>query len=307
MTAISVLMPTYNQLEYLTESVNSVLNQTFSDFEFIIIDDCSTDRTIEYLERCAKLDKRIRVLSNNINLGVSNSLNLGLSIATGKYIARMDADDISFINRFEYQINYLNAHPECGVLGTETCFINLDGSKSDQPAWIKPIEHNVIVWNLLYSTPLCHPTTMIRHDILKNIGGYTTTHPNEDMDLWTRLAFHTSFNNLENTLLYYRMPHDVHRKKLEAWIPHIQNVSRSYVERILEKKVDFKLIQLIIDTNFGLSAKRSYEAKDLFQASLLLEEVYEKMKLIGMLEKKNLSQVEKIRYKQTQLIISLMS
>jgi glycosyltransferase involved in cell wall biosynthesis len=98
MTAISVLMPTYNQVEYLTESVNSVLNQTFCDFEFIIIDDCSTDKTMEYLEKCAKFDKRIRVLSNNINLGVSNSLNIGLSIATGKYIARMDADDISDLN-----------------------------------------------------------------------------------------------------------------------------------------------------------------------------------------------------------------
>ena len=119
MPKISVVMPAYNAEKYIGEAIESILNQTFKDFEFIIINDGSVDHTKEIIREYN--DPRIVLLENDKNRGIVLSLNKGLDAATGKYIARMDADDIALKNRFERQVEYLDEHKDIGVLGTGIC------------------------------------------------------------------------------------------------------------------------------------------------------------------------------------------
>ncbi|HXK49687.1 MAG TPA: glycosyltransferase family 2 protein, partial [Clostridiales bacterium] len=114
--AISVIMSVYNSEQYLQESIDSILDQTFNDFEFIITDDCSTDGSFEIIKSYAMLDKRIKYFRNSENIGLTKSLNLMLDIAKGKYIARMDSDDISMPDRFSKQFDFMENNPEIGVL-----------------------------------------------------------------------------------------------------------------------------------------------------------------------------------------------
>ena len=116
MPKISVLMPVYNCELYVQEAIDSILNQTFIDFELLIIDDCSTDKTVEIINNYA--DKRIKLTTKPHNTGLTNSLNYGLSIAQGQYIARMDGDDVSVLDRFEKQVKFLDTNPDIILCGT---------------------------------------------------------------------------------------------------------------------------------------------------------------------------------------------
>ena len=115
---ISVVMSVYNAEKYLKEAIDSILNQTYQDFEFIIVNDCSDDRSLAILKNYEKSYKSIRLINNSENLGLTKNLNRALAISKGKYIARMDADDISELNRFERQIDFFNKHKEVDILGT---------------------------------------------------------------------------------------------------------------------------------------------------------------------------------------------
>src|SRR5687768_10604451 len=129
--SISVLMSVYNGARYLSQSIESILAQTFSDFEFIIIDDCSSDSTPQILNEYARQDSRIRIIRNSENKGLTASLNIGLTQAQGRYIARQDADDISLPQRFEKQIHYLEAHPETIVVSSNIGIIDNTGQYLD--------------------------------------------------------------------------------------------------------------------------------------------------------------------------------
>ena len=135
---ISVVMPAYNAAEYLDEAIRSILNQTFRDFEFIIINDGSTDDSISILDKQQKLDSRIRVYHQE-NQGMIAALNRGCRLARGKYIARMDADDISLPGRLEKQLKYMERHPQIGILGTWIYSIDKNGfEKSSLASFYKP-------------------------------------------------------------------------------------------------------------------------------------------------------------------------
>ncbi|TXJ00169.1 MAG: glycosyltransferase family 2 protein [Neisseriales bacterium] len=115
---ISVVMPVYNAEKYITEAVESILNQTYSDFEFIIIDDCSTDSSYQILQKYAEKDKRIRIFRNDTNRKQAYTKNFAIKLAKGKFIAFMDADDISLPARFTKQVTFMESHPDIGVCGT---------------------------------------------------------------------------------------------------------------------------------------------------------------------------------------------
>ena len=156
---VSVLMPAYNSEKYLGEAIDSILNQTFTDFEFIIINDGSKDNTAKIVEEYAKKDKRIRFIDNKKNQGIVGVLNEGIDLCRGKYIARMDSDDISLPTRFEKEIEYMEEHPECGVLGTwYEIFGKLNGPVQ-QPERIK-------ILNLLNEDHVGHPTVFIRKSVI---------------------------------------------------------------------------------------------------------------------------------------------
>ena len=124
---VSVIMSVYNGEKYLVQAIDSILNQTYQNFEFIIIDDCSTDNSSHILQEYAKKDSRIKIIKKEKNIGIKGfieNLNLGISIAEGKYIARMDADDISLPERFQKQVTFLENNPEIFMVGAQIDFIN---------------------------------------------------------------------------------------------------------------------------------------------------------------------------------------
>lgn len=201
---ISVLMPAYNARRYLREAVDSILAQTFGDFEFIIIDDGSTDDTPAILKSYAARDRRIRIQSGP-NEGVSASLNKALALARGEFVARMDADDVSLPTRFEKQVQFLQQRPNYVLVGSRCMLIDPDGFPICEKTDIA-FEHEEIDSLLLrMSWPLVHPAVMIRTDALRKVGGYDTRYrTNQDHDLFLRLGEVGRLANLSEVLLNYR-------------------------------------------------------------------------------------------------------
>ncbi|TRX34835.1 glycosyltransferase [Flavobacterium sp. ZT3R18] len=198
---ITVLMPVYNCELYIQEAVDSVLNQTFTDFEFLIIDDASTDATVAIIKKYN--DPRIQLIQKPENSGYTNSLNHGLSIAKGEYIARMDGDDISLPERFAKQVAFLDANQDVVLCGT---FYSIIGTEKGITV---PENFEDIKLALLRKCCFGHPTVMIRKKSLdKLVVIYDVSkEPAEDYDLWIRLLAIGKLHNLQEVLLNYRV-HD---------------------------------------------------------------------------------------------------
>lgn len=168
---ISVVMSVYNTEKYLEEAIDSILNQTYQDFEFIIVNDCSTDRTWEILKDYEKRFSSIKLINNTENLGLTKSLNKALAIAKGEYIARMDADDISEPNRFERQLAYFKEHQSIDILGTFSNDIDEQGQAFRTRT--APVDHKDIVNMLPKLCPISHPTVIFKKIVWKKLG-FTT-------------------------------------------------------------------------------------------------------------------------------------
>ena len=185
---VSVLMPTYNVEPFLRLAVESILNQTFSDFEFLIIDNCSADGTYELLAEYAQRDKRIRLFRNEKNMGLIFSLNRGISLAHGQYIARMDADDISTPDRLEKQAEFFAQHPEvdlvCSKVGVFTG--NPDEIMFERGA---PAAHRQIYRLAKFRDPIDHGSVMVRTAAIRKAGGYAEKYAKkfEDYHLWVKM------------------------------------------------------------------------------------------------------------------------
>ncbi len=200
---ISILMSVYNNQLYLAEAIESMLNQSFSDFEFIIVDDGSSDGSGDMIRHYADNDERIIFSTLNENKGLATALNHGLSLAKGQYIARMDSDDISLPERLQKQVAYLSAHPEIGVLGSRMQVVNKD--KNPLFAYDVPLQHSLIVWNLFFGRTFAHPSVMMRRHILESVKGYNMSlKVAQDVDLWARLVGLVQFANLPDELILYR-------------------------------------------------------------------------------------------------------
>jgi glycosyltransferase involved in cell wall biosynthesis len=203
---MTVLMPVYNGEKYLRKSMESILQQTWQRFEFLIINDGSTDGTAAILDHYRSMDNRIRVYDQE-NSGVIASLNKGCRLAKGRYIARMDADDVSLPTRLERQLHYLEHHQEVGVLGTWMEQIDEDAGHLD--FFRPPITHDLIAWRMLFECVLAHPTVVMRKTLLEKAGGYSAAYRHiEDTELWSRLIHVTRFSNLPETLYVRRVHKD---------------------------------------------------------------------------------------------------
>ncbi len=195
---ISVFMPAYNSEAFIAEAIESILNQTFKDFEFIIINDGSTDNTWNIIQKYAKQDDRIRAYSRCKNKGIVCTANEGFDLARGEYIARMDSDDVSLPERFEKQITYMDEHPDVGLLGAWTqYFPGFDISKRPE---------NIDLFYLLKDCPVDQPVVMIRKSVidkynLRYDGDYLAC---EDQELWFRLIKVSKIANLQELLLKHR-------------------------------------------------------------------------------------------------------
>ena len=202
-TQVSVLMSVLNGERYLHGAIDSILGQTFTCFEFIVIDDGSNDGTAEILS--SYRDPRIRVIRSEQRAGVAATLNKGLGLASGEYIARQDADDISLPDRLQKQWAFLKDHPEVGVLGTWVHLIDEDGRVISD--WHPPEHHAMIAWAQLFSSALAHPSIIFRRRVVVDAGGYPQEAA-EDFALWAQLAPLTRFANLPETLVLYRRHED---------------------------------------------------------------------------------------------------
>lgn len=197
---ISVLMSAYNSEKYISESIESILNQTFKDFEFIIINDGSSDNTAKIIQKYAEKDERIRFINSKQNQGIIAALNPGFSMCRGEYIARMDSDDISLPKRFEKQIEYMDKHSECGVLGTSIIIFDKENSKE----YIQ--KERIKFFDLLQSCCIVNPSVMLRKSVLldNNILYRPQYIHAEDYGMWSELIKLTEIHNLQDVLLKYR-------------------------------------------------------------------------------------------------------
>lgn len=200
---ISVVMPVYNAEKYLVEAIDSILEQTYKNFEFLIINDGSTDSSSIIIDTYAKQDSRI-IHVRNQNQGISLSLNHGITLAKGKYIARMDADDISLADRFEEQIKFMEKNQNIGVCGT---WVDLIGEIRAGEYKRHPVSDEELKVRLLFSVCFVHPSVIIRRELLIRTNNFYD--PNytsaQDYELWSRLKDCTQFANIPKTLMKYRV------------------------------------------------------------------------------------------------------
>lgn len=208
---VSVVMSVYNGERFLNEAVDSILNQSFGDFEFIIIDDGSTDSTGPLLDAYQKRDPRICVYHQE-NRGLVESLNRGCKAAQGQYIARMDADDIAVRNRLLWQLKFMEGHPEVGVVGGAIEFIDVTGKSLRTSV---NLTEDRDLRSALPDCPFWHSTVFMRKEIIALLGGYRKIVIDaEDHDLWLRVAERYQLANLEAVVLKYRLhPYQVTVRK----------------------------------------------------------------------------------------------
>jgi len=201
---VSVVMSVYNGEKYLKDAIESILNQTYKKIEFIIIDDGSTDKSLKIIE--SYKDKRIKLIKNDGNKGLIYSLNKGLKLSLGKYIARMDADDISLNNRFELQLKYMEENSNTAVLGTQFYFF-YENNKIIKKKYGSNMTTEEIKAKLFFENAVAHPTVFMRKDILeKNEYTYNYLHRGvEDYGLWNLISQKYKIENLNIPLLNYRL------------------------------------------------------------------------------------------------------
>lgn len=270
---ISVLMPVYNAEKYLREAIDSILNQTFRDFEFIIINDASTDNSKNII--LSYDDKRIRYFENNKNLGVSRSLNKGLKFAKSNLVARMDADDISSFKRLELQYEEMNRDKEITVLASNFDVVDERGHFLYRENYAQSSEE--IYYILRFRDCLGHPTVMFRKSIILNVfHGYAINHEAEDYDLWLRISSRYKISKLNTSLLKLRTSRNSRMgsvgKKIDADAMYI---SKNNLESLISGKVNLDTIE-IFGRNFATfrsSLSVKFSPKQIENARLSLEKI----------------------------------
>lgn len=259
MPKVSVVLPTYNNETYLKDAIDSIIQQTFTDFELIIVDDGSTDKTHSILS--AYNDPRMVIITNQENMGVPSSVNRGLEKAQGEYVARMDGDDVSSLNRFALQVSFLDDHPHIGVVGGQRQYIDETGKLYDCPIRVALV-HNLIVWRVFLGAPFWHPSTMIRKKLFDDYGFYNTNfYYGSDLELWLRLLTKTQFANLDEDILLYRVHAQAvtHRWKEMPQSPPIRSqVSSQFIGRSIHESI-FDFINTAMYSNARLSDEKATE------------------------------------------------
>lgn len=213
---VSVVMPCYNEEKTAGRAIESILNQTFKQFEFIIIDDESSDNTPNILKDYEARYPQIRVLTNKQNLGYAGSINKGIKAATTSIIARMDADDYSFPERLEKQFNFLQKNPDVGVVGTGVELVMKKNGKKTGMS-ILPQTHQEIMKGRYSKSFNFHPTVMARKEVFLDFNGYDESIKRaEELDLWLRASRKYKFHNLPEVLLRFSV-NDPNKIKYSYW------------------------------------------------------------------------------------------
>jgi hypothetical protein len=234
---VSVLMSVHNGVRFLREAVDSILSQTWANFEFLGIDDGSTDGSGALLDKLARRDPRMRVIHQE-NMGLTKSLNRGLALARGDLVARMDGDDVSEPTRLEVQMGYLAKHPEIAVLGTSDTMIDGDGRVLRHVG--RTVDPMVVRWELSYGNSVVHSSVMFRRGLVRAAGGYNSEFAYaQDYELWTRLLMGgAGISSTPQTLLKYRISgNNVFMTRRQEQENCALKAGHRYIEHLLQHQV----------------------------------------------------------------------
>lgn len=237
---VSILMPVYNNGDYVAEAIESMLGQTFGDFELIVLDDCSTDHSREVIEDFS--DKRIIYHRNEKNLGLANNLNVGLDMARGELIARMDGDDISLPDRLQVQVDFLDKNPDIDLC---SCGLEKFGQETD--VWIRESDPEQVKITMMFYSPVLHATSVWRrasfekHDLRYRQEAF----PAEDYDLWARAVFHCRLTNIPDVLYRYRI-HGIQVTKTDDRVSQRDRQIRlDYLRKALPNLAEEEIVEFI--------------------------------------------------------------
>lgn len=237
---VSILMPLYNVAPYLREAMDSILAQTFLDFELIVLDDCSPDNSAEILDTYT--DERIVRYRGEKNVGLSNVLNVGMAMARGELIARMDSDDISTPERLATQVAYLDAHPEVDLC---SCGMELFGAK--QETWVRETNVEDVKITALFHSPILHASSMWRREAFERVGLRFLQEmvPAEDYDMWTRaMAAGLRLVNIPQVMYLYRIHPSQATTQTEKTARKDREVKSNYL-RMLYPEQDMSDVDLL--------------------------------------------------------------
>lgn len=225
---VSVIMPVYNSEKFLRTAIDSILNQTFTDFELIILHDPSTDRSWEIIT--SYTDPRIRPVNNESRLGISGTLNKGIELAQGVYIARMDGDDVSLPNRLMEQVAFMDSHCEIGISGS---WVKVIGDKTEY-VWEYYTDPDKVKASILFVASLAHPTVIMRKSLLDTYNlRYEDFHGSaEDYELWSRASECFRMANMGKVLLNYRVSGD---NTSSVFLDKVMQASQKVRERLIKK------------------------------------------------------------------------
>lgn len=253
---ISVIMSVYNGETYLAEAVESVINQTFKNWELIVINDCSTDKTAEILKELAKKDERIKVHPNEVNLKLPTSLNKAISLSRGKYIARMDADDICLPERLQKQFEFMESHPDVSLSSPK--FMTVKNGVYNPGGVGGRCDNEAIKAMLLVANPILHPGVIAKAEVMKKHNYDTTLTCTEDLELWTRMIMAgEKLEILPECLLIYRL-HDkqITSTTLERQHTEVLKIEQKYYEalalKIAEDTKDFYISGVYFKENANI-------------------------------------------------------
>lgn len=225
---VTVLMPAFNAEQYLDSAIKSIVDQTFKDFEFLIVDDGSTDSTLRILKNYK--DDRIRLVKNKRHLGLADTLNKGIELARGEYIARMDSDDISLKKRLEVQVNYLKKHSDVDIVGSWVYAFD----DSQKTLWRYPESDKEIRCELFFRSALAHPSVVYRKRLFAQKLHYVRDYKYaEDFELWKCASLVTKIRNIKRPLLHYRLNPDSQARKNRQK----QSISLKKIHRVWFRKI----------------------------------------------------------------------
>ena len=251
-------MAVYNGKKHLREAIESILNQTFTNFEFIIVNDCSTDSSLEIIQSYE--DERIKVINNERNIGLTKSLNKGIKQARGEYIARQDADDISLPNRFEKQLKYFEEHPKTALLGTSIYVIDENGNILE-----KRIASPSPNKTLLKGNRFTHGSLMFKRSVINELGQYNELFKySQDYELCLRISKYYEVKNLEAPLYKLRF----HSSSIASTKIKEQQLYASLAQKLAKNELSKESLKMIRDNIFNLYSLLNRQEKIVFHKAV---------------------------------------
>lgn len=228
---ITVFMAAYNAANYIKESIQSILDQTYEDFELVIVNDGSTDDTVAVVNSFK--DPRIRLLHNPENKGLTYTRNVILTAARGEYVAILDSDDIASPNRLKLQYDFFRSHPEVLLCGGHGAIINQKGEHVDSDNLHVPTGIDRVKATLLFKNPFVNSTVMYKTDVFKSLNGYQDYAPAEDYELFTRIADQHAVGNIDEVLVRYRI-HENNTSILNAEVAmeKVKQIKRNQLKKL---------------------------------------------------------------------------